>query len=377
MEKSKRYASLLKMMDRNSFPKYRLQQILDNMYKAKITSVSKMKNVPTNIRREMKKIFSENLLSIKPLKEYKFDRAYKVLFECKDKEKIEATSLDFGSHKSLCISSQIGCSFACKFCATGQIGIKRQLELDEITDQLLYFQSKNENVRNVSFMGMGEPLANPHVFESIKFFNNVNLFSLSSRRINISTVGLLPGIKKLNDLHPQVNLSFSLHSPFSEERDKLVPINKLFPFHEVLDLLDSRIARTGRRVWISYILLKDVNDSKDHAEALCNHIVQRPRAVRYLYNVCLIPYNKGTIRACASLIHEIKVQRQCGHIHDTMVVRPSMNLLCFQRTLKRAFTEWTRKTKSFSLRKHGISFFYRFKMAEMWRGQFKFLRTIH
>ncbi|VUZ98466.1 radical SAM protein, putative [Plasmodium vivax] len=326
MEKSRRYASLLKMVERNGFEKYRLQQILDNMYKAKITSVSQMKNVPTNIRREMKKIFSENLLSIKPLKEYKFDRAYKVLFECKDKEKIEATSLDFGSHKSLCISSQIGCSFACKFCATGQIGIKRQLELDEITDQLLYFQSKNEHVRNVSFMGMGEPLANPHVFESIHFFNHVNLFALSSRRINISTVGLLPGIKKLNDLFPQVNLSFSLHSPFSEEREQLVPINKLFPFHEVLDLLDSRITRTGRRVWISYILLKDVNDSKDHAEALCSHICQRPRAVRYLYNVCLIPYNKA--KNVDENFHRVDEEDK---------------ILQFEKVLK----------------KHGISFFYR------------------
>ncbi|GAW83145.1 Fe-S-cluster redox enzyme [Plasmodium gonderi] len=293
MEKSKRYMSLIKMIERNGFEKYRLQQILDNIYKAKITNVNKMKNLPSHIRKEMIKTLSGNILSIKPLKEYKYDRAYKVLFQCKDKEKIEATSLDFGSHKSLCISSQIGCSFACKFCATGQIGIKRQLELDEITDQLLYFQSKNVNIKNVSFMGMGEPLANPHVFDSIRFFNNINLFALSSRRINVSTVGLLPGIKKLNDFFPQVNLSFSLHSPFTEERDTLVPINKLFPFHEVLDLLDNRIAQTGRRVWISYILIKDLNDSKDHAEALCNHICNRPSNVRYLYNVCLIPYNKA------------------------------------------------------------------------------------
>ncbi|SCP02866.1 radical SAM protein, putative [Plasmodium malariae] len=326
MEKSKRYMKLANLIDRNQFEKYRLKQILDNIYKAKIVNVNKMKNIPSPIRKEMKHIFGENILSLKPIKEYKHDRAYKVLFECKDKEKIEATSLDFGSHKSLCISSQIGCSFACKFCATGKIGIKRQLELDEITDQLLYFQSKEVDIKNVSFMGMGEPLANPHVFDSIHFFNNHNLFALSSRRINISTVGLLPGIKKLNDLFPQVNLSFSLHSPFSEERDNLVPINKLFPFNEVLELLDDRIAKTGRRVWVSYILIKDINDSKDHAEALCNHICDRPRAVRYLYNVCLIPYNKA--KNVDENFHRVIEEEK---IHQ------------FEKIL----------------RKHGISFFYR------------------
>ncbi|CAD2093834.1 radical SAM protein, putative [Plasmodium vinckei lentum] len=293
MERSKRYMNIVKMIERNRYEKYRLKQITDNIYKGKIININNMKNIPTDIRKNLKSIFSENILSIKPIKEDKYDRAYKILFECKDKEKIEATALDFGSHTSLCISSQIGCSFACKFCATGQIGIKRQLDLDEITDQLLYFQSKSVNIKNVSFMGMGEPLANPNVFEAIRFFNNSNLFSLSSRRINISTVGLLPGIKKLNELFPQVNLSFSLHSPFTEERNQLVPINKLFPFHEVLDLLDDRIAKTSRRVWISYILIKDVNDSTDHAEALCEHILKRPPSVRYLYNVCLIPYNKA------------------------------------------------------------------------------------
>ncbi|SOV24808.1 radical SAM protein, putative [Plasmodium sp. DRC-Itaito] len=326
MEKSKRYISLIKMMERKKFEKYRLKQIMDNIYKGKIIEINKMKNIPTEIRRELKNIFPNNILSIKPIKELKYDRAYKVLFQCKDNEKIEATSLDFGSHKSLCISSQIGCSFGCKFCATGQIGIKRQLDIDEITDQLLYFQSKGVDIKNVSFMGMGEPLANPYVFDSIQFFNDNNLFSISNRRINISTVGLLPGIKKLNNIFPQVNLSFSLHSPFTEERDQLVPINKLFPFNEVFDLLDERIAKTGRRVWISYILIKNLNDSKDHAEALSDHICKRPNNIRYLYNVCLIPYNKAK-----------NVDENFHRLDETE------KILQFEKILK----------------KSGISFFYR------------------
>lgn len=293
MEKSQRWQTIAKLLKQNAFPEYRLKQIIDNMYKAKIVNVTDMRNIPTNIRKELRKHYRETFLSIKPIKEQKLDRAYKVLFECKDKERFETTCLDFGTHKSLCISSQIGCAFNCQFCATGKIGMKRQLDLDEITDQLLYFQYQKINVKNVSFMGMGEPLANPRVFDSINFFTDENFFAFAKRRINISTVGLLPGIKKLNDLFPQVNLSFSLHSPFSEERNRLVPINRFFPFLEVFDLLDDRIRKTKRRVWISYILIKDVNDSKEHAEALCEHISNRPKDVRYLYNVCLIPYNKA------------------------------------------------------------------------------------
>ncbi|CDI82714.1 GPI transamidase 8, putative [Eimeria praecox] len=197
----------------------------------------------------------------------------------------------------LLLSAQAGCSFNCSFCATGKIGLKRQLSVDEISDQVLYFQASGVRADSVSFMGMGEPLANPRVFDTVesgfsvvsagmgeplanprvfdtlKLLTDPKAFGLSARRLNISTSGVLPGIKKLNEQHPQV------------------PANRMYPFPEVFYLLDQRIASTGRRVWIAYLLLQGVNDSVEHAKALAALIRDRRRTIRHLYHVSLIEYN--------------------------------------------------------------------------------------
>lgn len=116
---------------------------------------------------------------------------------------------------------------------------------------------------------------------------------LSMRRLNVSTVGVVPGILKLTEDFPQVNLAFSLHSPFLEERSRLVPLNRMYPLGQVFDALDQRILKTGRRVWISYLLLQDRNDTTEHAHALAHLIKGRPAETRYLYHVNLLPYNVG------------------------------------------------------------------------------------
>ncbi|CAK9038366.1 Ribosomal RNA large subunit methyltransferase Cfr (23S rRNA (adenine(2503)-C(8))-methyltransferase) (23S rRNA m8A2503 methyltransferase) [Durusdinium trenchii] len=139
----------------------------------------------------------------------------------------------------------------------------------------------------------GEPLGNPKIFDALRILNAKELFGMSYRRLNISTVGVIPGIRKLTEDFPQVNLAFSLHSPFTEERNKLVPLNKMFPMGEVFDALDQHIRSTGRRIWICYLLLDGINDSADHARALAQMIRDRPVETRYLYHVNLLPYNVG------------------------------------------------------------------------------------
>merc|ERR1719333_1368989 len=106
---------------------------------------------------------------------------------------------------------------------------------------------------------MGEPLANPKIFDAIRVLTDPDLFGLSMRRMNVSTVGVLPGIHKLTQDFPQVNLAFSLHSPFTEERNRLVPLNRMYSTSQVFEVLDRRIQRTGRRVWICYLLLRGQN----------------------------------------------------------------------------------------------------------------------
>jgi len=210
-------------------------------------------------------------------------------------ERIEAVRLHYErGWKSYCISTQCGCGFGCKFCATGTLGLKRNLTADEITDQLLYFHLQGHSLDSVSFMGMGEALANPHIFEALNLLTDPNLFGLGHRRITISTIGLLPGIDKLTREYPQVNLTFSLHSPFDDQRSELMPINDRYPVSDVLQALDRHIRQTGRKVYIAYLLLRGVNDSTGHAEAVAELLRGRGPGER-LFHVNLIPYNSTEV----------------------------------------------------------------------------------
>lgn len=303
MDRSARFGLIHKYARENALPSYRITQIFQSIYKNKVPDFLSMYHVPKVLRYGLNECFEGSLLSITPLTESKADNAHKVLFKNKDGSRIESVLLRFKNHKSICISSQVGCAHACSFCATGKIGLKRNLTVDEITDQILYFQQRGHKIDSISFMGMGEPLSNPNVFRSISVLTDKSYFAMSPRRINVSTVGILPGMKKLNKEHPFVNLAYSLHSPYTHERDKLVqtslleqrnlqvPVNRIYPFQEAYDLMDIRIRETGKRIWISYVLMKDKNDSKDHAKELTSIIKSRSEDVQYLYHVNLIPYN--------------------------------------------------------------------------------------
>ena len=164
----------------------------------------------------------------------------------------------------------------------GYHGLKRNLTADEITDQLLHFHLNGHTLDSVSFMGMGEALANPH------------LFGLGHRRITISTIGLLPGIDRLTREFPQVNLTFSMHSPFDDQRSELMPINKRFPLRDVLNELDHHIRQTGRKVYIAYIFLQGFNDSTEHAKAVAS-LLRGRGSWEHLYHVNLIPYNSTEV----------------------------------------------------------------------------------
>lgn len=142
-------------------------------------------------------------------------------------------------------------------------------------------------------MGMGEPFANPdNVFEALGILTGPDYFGLSPRRINVSTVGIIPQIKRLTNDFPQVNLAFSLHTPFLKQRLELMPITKIYPIEDVMKSLDEHIKTTKRRVFLAYILLGGVNDTQEHAKALVDLIKNRGE-VSYLYHVNLIKYHPG------------------------------------------------------------------------------------
>eukprot|EP00933_Yihiella_yeosuensis_P014697 TRINITY_DN13066_c0_g7_i1.p1 TRINITY_DN13066_c0_g7~~TRINITY_DN13066_c0_g7_i1.p1 ORF type:complete len:400 (+),score=66.01 TRINITY_DN13066_c0_g7_i1:38-1201(+) len=291
---SPRVRKLSEFLSSRGEPSWRLGQVLHGIYKAYRPKWHSIEGLPKGLRWKLKDEFGKYICTWQPVGTSEGDFAQKLLLKSfRDESRIEAVSLQFRTHRSLCISSQVGCAFKCAFCATGKVGLKRQLDADEISDQVLKFLQLGQHVDGVSFMGMGEPLGNPKLFDALQILTAPELYRMSARRLNVSTVGVIPGILKLTEEFPQVNLAFSLHSPFTEERNRLVPLNRMFPMAEVFDVLDQRIRKTGRRIWICYLLLQGQNDTPEHARALASLIRERPTETRYLYHINLLPYNVG------------------------------------------------------------------------------------
>ncbi|MDZ7586324.1 MAG: hypothetical protein U0946_01100, partial [Patescibacteria group bacterium] len=171
---------------------------------------------------------------------------------------------------------------------------KKNLTGEEISDQVLYFKANNLPVKSIAFMGMGELLINlDNVFAALRIIIDPLYLGFSQRRISLSTVGIVPGIQQLTRTFPQVNLAFSLHSPFPEQRLALMPITKIYSIDLVMKALDKHICLTNKRVFLAYVFLAGVNDSISHAKELVKLIRKRGKFA-YLYHVNLIRYNPGS-----------------------------------------------------------------------------------
>ncbi|MDD4074421.1 MAG: 23S rRNA (adenine(2503)-C(2))-methyltransferase RlmN [Candidatus Pacebacteria bacterium] len=261
---------------------YRLKQVQRLLYKDLIDDWDKATVLPLEMRRELK----ENI----PLKiDYKIfedGNTKKAVINLKDNSKIETVLMEHNSKRAtVCVSCQVGCPLGCVFCATGT-SFKRNLEVDEILQQVLLFSRYYRKPTNIVFMGMGEPFLNyDNVIQSIKILNDPNCFNIGARKISISTAGVIEGIKKFTNEDSQVNLSISLHAPNDELRRKLMPVSKGYTIKELLEVVDDYILKTKRKVMFEYLLIKDVNDSIDYAKQL-SQLMKKP-----LYMVNLIPYN--------------------------------------------------------------------------------------
>lgn len=217
----------------------------------------------------------------------------KMLFTTHDGKKIETVLMRHeGGRNTVCISSQVGCAMGCTFCATGTMGLVRNLTSDEIVEQVVhmarFLKTENAHVTNVVFMGMGEPLSNYNeVMAAVRILNDQDGFCLGARHITISTCGVVPGIQKLADEPLQVNLAISLHSAIDETRGKIMPVNKPFPVKKLMAAVDAYAEKTNRKVFFEYLLLKGLNDTQKEAEALVRLLEHNKR----LYHVNLIKYH--------------------------------------------------------------------------------------
>lgn len=270
-------------------PVYRIKQVKEAVFQYLIDDWQKVTNLPRALREQLT---SNCPLEIKAkLWETKDSQLAKSLITLDDGLKIETVLMKHkGKRNTVCISSQVGCPLACKFCATGKLGFKRNLTPSEIVNQVLFFarflKKQNQKITNLVFMGMGEPFLNTdNVFKAIKLLNDKDGFNLGARHFSISTVGITEGIKRLADEFPQVNLALSLHAADNELRSQLMPINKRYPLNQVMKAIDIYIKKTNRRVMLEYIMIAGVNDSCQDAKKLAV-LAKRP-----LCFVNLITYN--------------------------------------------------------------------------------------
>ncbi|MBN1374208.1 radical SAM protein [Candidatus Dojkabacteria bacterium] len=275
-------------------PDYRFRQILHEIFENKVTDFSQMTTLSKTLREDLIQKFPQ-ILALKPIDIAKSTQVQKALFELFDKHRIETVSMMFKNEErtwqSLCVSSQVGCSLGCKFCTTGTIGLKRNLTIDEIIGQVLYFYLKTQPVNSIAFMGMGEPLLNPNLIPAIELLTADNYFNFGQRRISVSTVGVIPGLISLIRKFPQVNIAFSLHHPNQNEREKLMPVARKYKTADVIKVLDDHIKKNRRKVLIAYTLLKGINDDKKALSELIKLIKDRGR-IAYLYHVNLISYHE-------------------------------------------------------------------------------------
>lgn len=217
----------------------------------------------------------------------------KLLVRFADGELVETVAMrapargSSGERLTICVSTQAGCAMACNFCATGQMGFSRQLDAGEIVSQVyLAGQAADLTITNIVFMGMGEPLANyEHTIKAIRLLHDPLGLNLSARAMTLSTVGLVPQIRRLAREGLPVNLAISLHAPNDELRSRMMPVNRRWPIHELVAAGDEYSARTGRRVSYEYVLIEGVNDRLEHARALGRLLAGR------LCHVNLIPLN--------------------------------------------------------------------------------------
>ncbi|MDY6874364.1 MAG: 23S rRNA (adenine(2503)-C(2))-methyltransferase RlmN, partial [Chloroflexota bacterium] len=258
-------------------PSFRANQIFVAIYQHFRASADEITTLSLELREKLASDFEFTALKAVRSVESMDGQTIKTLFKLRDGQYIEAVLMYYDERRTLCISSQSGCGMGCTFCATGQMGFRRNLTAGEIVAQVLYYArllaEDEETVTNIVMMGMGEPFHNyDNVIEALDRLNNPDAVGLGARRITLSTVGLVPKIKQFADLDTQFNLAISLHTVDNDLRRKMMPINKKYTVEKLLDACRYYIKKTNRRITFEYALIEGVNDSLGDAEALARKI---------------------------------------------------------------------------------------------------------
>ncbi|MGE0200931.1 MAG: 23S rRNA (adenine(2503)-C(2))-methyltransferase RlmN [Candidatus Melainabacteria bacterium] len=280
------YDDLCRLAEELGEPRFRADQLHHWLYVRSERDYAAMTNLKKSFRQKLADQYPVGCLSIAE-KQVSNDGTIKYLFRLPDGQTVESVLMYFEERENyaICLSTQVGCAVNCGFCATGKLGFKRNLTVAEIVDQYMYVQhDSQQDVRNIVFMGQGEPFLNyDNLMAAIHLLNRSA--EVGMRHITVSTSGIVPAIERFTGENLQATLAISLHAPDNETRERIMPLNKKWPLEILMPTLKNYVAQTNRRLTIEYILIRDINDQPRHAEAL-GHLLKDLKC-----NINLIPYN--------------------------------------------------------------------------------------
>lgn len=269
--------------------KFRAKQVWEWLWQKSASSFDEMTNLSKDTRKFLEEKFNIHKVTIAE-EQKSNDGTYKLALKLHDEKIVEGVLIPTSKRTTACISSQVGCSLSCKFCATGRLKRLRNLEAYEMFDQVaiikkLAADSYDKNLSNIVYMGMGEPLLNyKNMIRSIEMITSDEGLGMSPRRITVSTAGIAKAIKRMGDDQSKVNLALSLHAANDEKRDKIMPINESNTLEALADALKYFHEKTGTRVTYEYIIFKDFNDEIQDARELaefCKHVPCKVNIIEY------------------------------------------------------------------------------------------------
>jgi 23S rRNA (adenine2503-C2)-methyltransferase len=268
---------------------FRAAQIFEWIYKKGALSFDQMSSLPAPLRRRLSEDFELQPLAVAQ-KQVAKDGTTKFLFELYDHEKIETVLIPSTTRTTVCISTQAGCKFGCKFCASGIGGWKRNLTTAEILAQILHVKEEaghhQKPLSHIVCMGTGESFDNyENLLKALRVVNDERGVNIGARRITVSTVGLVPKIARFAEEQFQIELAISLHGYNDESRNKLMPVNRKYPFTELMEACREYIKKTRRQITFEYILIKDVTCTAEAAKELAKNLKGM------ICKLNLIPYN--------------------------------------------------------------------------------------
>lgn len=270
--------------------KFQAQQLMDWVYKKGVLSWERMTNISKELRQKLALMIKLPVLELVHIQTSEDCETYKFLWKLRDGNLIESVLICSGARRTVCVSSQVGCPAKCAFCASGKQGFMRNLQPAEIIEQVVqingWLLEKGERVCHIVYMGMGEPLKNyDSVIKSIRHLSHPDTLNISQRRITLSTVGIVEGIKRLTQEDIKISVVLSLHAPNQHIRMKIIPYARKYPLDQILSAMDEYASVTKRDVTYEYTMIAGINDHPDHAFELAQLLRGKQCTVN------LIPYN--------------------------------------------------------------------------------------